>query len=82
MSFECIQELSISMTGENNNCDKISWLVVCFGKRSKKVVTCQFDNLRDTLAVCFMFPPVLFLAISTTVENPFAAKTSLQSAFL
>ena len=57
-------------------------IVLGFEKEPKRGTTCQFDDLRNTSAVWFMFPPMVFLASFAAIENPFAAKTSLQSAFL
>ena len=57
-------------------------IVLGFEKEPKRGTTCQFDDLRNTSAVWFMFPPMLFLASFAAIDNPFAAKTSLQSAFL
>ena len=52
-------------------------IVLGFEKEPKRDTTCQFDDLRNTLAVWFMFPPMVFLASFTAVDDPFAAKTLL-----
>ena len=52
-------------------------IVLGFEKEPKRGTTCQFDDLRNTSAVWFMFPPMVFLASFTAVDDPFAAKTSL-----